>query len=47
VSPITLSEGQTFVVYMYGTDVVPPMAGAYWMQAFGLGNAIVAGSVDL
>jgi len=46
-SPITISIGQTFVVYMYGTGVVPPMAGAYTMQVYGIGGTIVSGSVDL
>jgi len=46
-SPITLSSGQTLVVCMYGKNVVPPMAGAYTMQAYGINGASVSGSVDL
>ena len=46
-SPVTISGGQTLVVYMYGTGVVPPMAGAYTMQVYGQGCSIVSGSVDL
>jgi hypothetical protein len=46
-SPIILSSGQSLVVYMYGKNVVPPMAGAYTMQAYGINGASVSGSVDL
>jgi hypothetical protein len=45
--PVALTGGMTAVVYMYGASVVPPMAGAYTMQAYGLGGATVSGSVDL
>jgi hypothetical protein len=43
---VTITSGQSFVVYMYGS-YVPPMAGTYTMVAFGLNGASVSGSVDL
>jgi flagellin-like protein len=46
----TITGGETLVVYMYGTsnsNTVPPMSGAYTMQAYGLSGATVSGSVDL
>jgi hypothetical protein len=46
-SAITISGGERFVVCMYGSGVVPPMAGAYMMQAYGLGGTTVSGQVDL
>jgi hypothetical protein len=46
-SAVTLQGGDSLVVYMYGTNVVPPMAGAYTMEAFGLSSSTVSGSVDL
>jgi len=46
-SPVAIAGGQTFVVYMYGSSLVPPMAGAYTMQVYGIGGATVSGSVDL
>jgi len=46
-SPITLSRGQTLTVYMYGTGLVPPMEGAYALQAFGTDGHSVSGEADL
>jgi hypothetical protein len=45
-SPITIMGGQTFVVYMYGSTYpgVPPMAGAYSLQPYGVN---FGGSVEL
>jgi hypothetical protein len=46
-SPITFASGQEFVVSMYGSGVVPPMAGAYTMYAYGINGATVTGAADL
>jgi hypothetical protein len=46
-SPITIDGGMSLIVYMYGAGVVPPMGGAYTMQAYGINGATVAGEVDL
>jgi hypothetical protein len=45
-SPVTIMGGQTFVVYMYGSTYpgVPPMAGAYTLQPYGVD---FGGSVEL
>jgi flagellin-like protein len=46
---VVVGGGQTLIVYMFGgtSNYVPPMAGSFTMQSYGLGGTTVSGSVDL